>query len=123
MDDSPFGRLSGELCNHIYEYALTFNQVSLARGKWHRRTTGVALRAQLALGQVCRQIRIEALHLLFTLNDILVGPVPKPVWLLGGFSAWVTYSCEAVNGKECALIREILKFQPISDPSRWCSSW
>lgn len=75
-----------------------------------------------------RQIRTEALHLLFTLDDMLVGPVPKLVWLLGGFSAWATHSCEAVNGKDCAFLQEINKIpahlRPESlvfklDISRW----
>lgn len=79
MDDSHFGRLSGELRNRIYEYALTFDHVNCVRGPQEGRMSGPSLRTQLALTQVCGQVRAETLHLPLTLNDPIIGTAPVPL--------------------------------------------
>ena len=76
MDDSLFSRLPAELRIKIYEYALTFDRVSCRPGERSRFWPERALTKKLALTQVCKQLRTECQHLLFTLNRLVVGLAP-----------------------------------------------
>jgi hypothetical protein len=74
MDNSPFGRIPAELRITIYEYALTFDRLS-----WRPRPSDQlerSLSTQLALTQVCRQIRAGSRHMPFELNNPVAGHVP-----------------------------------------------
>jgi hypothetical protein len=74
MDNSPLGRIPVELSITIYEYALTFDRLSC-----HLRPSDQSQRSlstQLALIQVCRQIRAESRHMPLTLNNPIAGHIP-----------------------------------------------
>lgn len=76
MENSPLSKLPAELRIKIYEYAQAFERVSCKPRGLHRWWPGRSMTSQLALTRVCRQMRLESLHLLFTRNDPVVGLVP-----------------------------------------------
>ncbi|KAF2208527.1 hypothetical protein CERZMDRAFT_101276 [Cercospora zeae-maydis SCOH1-5] len=82
MENSPFGKLSPELRNAIYELALTANQLlticckGAAKGATRDGQTAI----QPPLTRVCRQAREESLMMFYHANTFLIvvtGPIYK----------------------------------------------
>jgi hypothetical protein len=71
MDRSPLGCIPAELRTQIYEYALTFDQLSCKAR--HSDKSEPSLYTQLALTCVCRQIWKETRQMPFALNSPVAG--------------------------------------------------
>lgn len=77
MDNSPFSKLSAELRNMIYEYALKQERpiivtaYSTAKHTEHEHHT--ADRHPLALAQTCQEIRGESLQLFYAVNTFTLS--------------------------------------------------
>lgn len=81
MENSLFNRLPAELRTRIYEHVFTFDSLRCQDGRWRvcvkRRMS--RLTTQLGPTLVCKQMRVETLHLPMALNEPVCGNEDRDV--------------------------------------------
>lgn len=94
MDDSPFRKLSAELRNTIYEYALVHDQSIDVHLRGQNRPTLLRHDAQYdltALTATCKQARQEALPIFFNKNHFKICVRIKHLYNLFAGSTQLDY--------------------------------